>query len=342
MKRRIGLWLAASFPLALLFALDAHSQIMSDLTPSNFGGRDTVIGTVYLPDHRPAGRGVLVKMNKFANDVSTWTDSDGKFIVNNIGNGTYTITVEPTDEYESASQRLEVAQPRNSAPQSYYVNIQLRWKPNMQPKPAVIDADLAAAPKKAQQLFLEARAAGAAGDNKGAVEKLLLAIAEYPEFAIAHTELGVHYLKLTQLEKADQHLRASLKLKPDAYEPLANRGVVLVRLKKFDEAETALRGAIKIKDESPIPHFYLGRALVGLKRTDDAIGEFRFALLMGGFSMNEAHRSLANIYLQRGDNEKAVSELEAYLAGNPSPADEKQLRDTLQQAKALAKENRKP
>jgi tetratricopeptide (TPR) repeat protein len=339
MKRRIGLFIAASIPMVLFFALGVRSQIMSDLTTSNFGGRDSVIGTVYLPDHRTAGRGVAIKMNKFGNDVNTWTDSDGKFFVNNVGNGTYTITIEATDEYESVSQRLEVAQPRNSAPQSYYINLQLRWKPNMQPKPAVVDVEIAAAPKKAQQLILEARAAS---DSKIAIEKLLLAIAEYPEFAIAHTELGVHYLKLNQLEKADEHFQAALKLKPEAYEPLANRGVVLVRLKKFEEAETALRGAMKIKDESPVPHFYLGRALVGLKRPDDAIGEFRFALLMGGFSMNEAHRSLANIYLQRGDNDKAVSELEAYLAGNPSPADEKQLRDTLQQARLLAKENRKP
>jgi tetratricopeptide (TPR) repeat protein len=341
MRKRIVAFAAGAFALLLAPAL-VRSQIMSDLSTSNFGGRDSVVGTVYLPDRRPAGRGILIKMNKFGNDVSTWTDSDGKFIVNNIGNGTYTISVEAGDEYEPASQRLEVTQPRGSAPQSYYLNIQLRWRPNMHPKPAVIHAAVARAPKKAQEHYQKGLDAAAKGDNQAAVDELLKAVAEYPEFSAAHAELGVQYQKLNQLEKADEHFVAALKIDPNAYQAMANRGVILVRLKKFADAENVLREAIKIKDESAVTHFYLGRALVGLNRPDDAIGEFRLALLMGGMSMNEARRALANIYIQRGENDKAVSELEQYLSVNPTPADEKKLRDTLQQLKVLAKETRKP
>lgn len=342
MEVRKGLFLA-TFMLAMIFSPTVvRSQIMSDLSTSNFGGRDSVVGTVYLPDRRPAGRGILIKMNRFGNDLNTWTDSDGKFIVNNVGNGTYTISVEAGDEYEQASQRLEVAQPRNSAPQSHYVTIQLRWRPNMQPKPAVIDAEVARAPKKAQEHYQNALEAASKNDHQTAVNELLKAIAEYPEFSSAHAELGVQYQRLNQLEKAEEHLSAALKIKPDAYQPMANRGVILVRLKKFEEGASVLREAIKIKDESAITHYYLGRAFVGQNKLDDAVGEFRIALLMGGISMNEARRALANIYLQRGENEKAVAELESYLAANPSPADEKKLRDTLQQVRAMAKETRKP
>jgi len=57
--------------------------------------------------------------------------------------------------------------------------------------------------------------------------------------------------------------------------------------------------------------------------------------------MIEARRALATIYLERGENEKALIEIEAYLAGNPSAADEKQLRETVKQIKEWLKANRK-
>ena len=113
-------------------------------------------------------------------------------------------------------------------------------------------------------------------------------------------------------------------------------------MKKYDEGESVLREVLKIKDDSAVVHFYLGRSLVGQKRPDDAEAEFRTALNMAGKDIIEARRALANIYLQRGEDGKALSELEAYLAASPKPADEKQLRDTIQQIKDSMKGKRKP
>jgi tetratricopeptide (TPR) repeat protein len=314
---------------------------MDDLTVSNLGGKDSVSGTIFLPNRRPAGRGILVKFNKGGSDAMTWTDTDGKFFFNGVGNGTYTLTAEAGEEFESASQRLEITEARPSHPQTHYVSIQLRLKPNSTPKAVVVDADLARMPKKAQQNYLDARDASAKGDHQRAVEKYLLAIAEFPNFAIAHGELGTEYLNLNQLERSAEHLSIALKLKPGAYEALANLGTVLVRLKKFAEAESMLRESLKLKDDSAVVHFYLGRALAGQNRPDEAEREFRTALNTGGSKMIEAHRALANLYLQRGEDAKALSELEAYLEANPKPSDEKKIRDTIQQIKESLKENRK-
>ncbi len=297
---------------------------------------------VFTPDRTPAGRGIPVRLSKGTNDFTAWTDQDGKFLIVGVGNGTYNLSVEPGDDFEPASERVEIAQARGAPPQTFNVNIQLRWKRGTLQKPSVIDAEVARAPRKAQEFFRSALANAAKGDHQGAVDELLRAIAEYPEFAIAHSELGVQYQKLNQLEKSDEHLLTALKLKPGAYEPLASRGILLVRMKKFEEAETVLREVLKIKDDSAVVHFYLGRSLVGQKKSNDAEPEFRVALKMGGNTMVEAHRALANIYLQRGDNEKGLAELEAYLAANPTPADEKKLRDTVQQIRDLLKANPKP
>ncbi|MBK8305382.1 MAG: hypothetical protein IPK98_19200 [Chloracidobacterium sp.] len=113
------------------------------------------------------------------------------------------------------------------------------------------------------------------GDNKGAIVQLKLAIAEYPAFMLAYTEMGVQYLKLNELEKADEALHAALKIKPDAYEPLVNRGIVMFRSKQFVDAETLLRRALNAKEQSAVAHFYLGRTFVSVKRYDEAKGVWR-------------------------------------------------------------------
>jgi len=259
-----------------------------------------------------------------------------------LNNGTYTLYVDPEGDFEPDSQRVDISVPRGSSPQAYSVTIRLREKRRSGAKPGVVNADLAGVPRRALEFYEKGGSKAAAGDNKGAVEQLLKAIAEHPNFVLAHAELGVQYQKLNELEKADEHLRTALELKPDAYEPLANRGIILVRLRKYPEAEPILRGAIKLKEPSPIVHFYLGRSLLGQKRPDEAEPEFRAAYTQGGKDMIEARRALATIYLEKGENKKALEEIEAYLAGNPSASDEKHLRETVRQLKEWLKANPKP
>ena len=308
----------------------------------NRPGQHSVAGMIFTPNRTPASRGIRVRLSKGTNDFNAWTDQDGKFIIVGVGNGTYTLSAEPGDDFEPASQRLEIALPRNAPAQTFTVDIQLRWKPNARPKPGVIDAGMASVPQRAMGHYEKAGTAAKNGDHQGAVEDLLRAVAEYPDFATAHAELGVQYQKLNQLENSDRHLQTALRLKPGFYEPLANRGIVLVRMKKYDEAELALREALKITDDSAVVHFYLGRSLVGQNRPVEAEAAFRTALRMGGNDMLAAHRALANIYIQRGEEAKALSELEAYLAANPKPADEKELRGIIQQIKDRSKEKRTP
>ena len=328
--------------LLLLFSLPVfvYTQAPGDPPRADLPGRNSVTGMIFTPDRNPVGRGILVRLSKGTNDFTVWTDQDGKFSILGVANGTYTLSVEAGDDFEPASERLEVAQARSAPPQTFYVNVQLRWRRDARHKPGVVDVDMARVPKDALEHYRAANAAATKGDHQVAVEELLKAVAEYPEFVLAHSELGVQYQKLNQLEKSDEHLRIALKLKPGTYEPLASLGIVLVRLKKHEEAESMLRQALKIKDDSAVVHFYLGRSLLGQKKPGDAEAEFRTALSMGGNEMIEARRSLANIYLQRGEDEKALFELEAYLATNPKPADEKQLRATVQQIKDSFKDKK--
>lgn len=329
--------------LLLLFAASVatYTQAPGDAPRAGLPGRHSVTGIIYTPDRVPAGRGILIRLvSNGGYEHTGWSDQDGKFNIVGVGNGTYTISADAGRDFEPFSQRLEITLPSGSPPQTVNTDMQLRWKDVAKPGTGVIDAELAGVPAKAQINYQNAKALSSKGNHLSAVDELLKAVREHPEFAAAHTELGVQYQKLNQLEKSEEHLRIALMLKPGSYPPLASFGILLVRTKKFEEAESTLRQAMKIKDDSPVVHFYLGRALLGQKKQAEAETEFRTSLSMGGNEMNEARRALANIYLSRRDNERAVTELEAYLAVNPNPADEKQLRDTLQQVKGLVKGNK--
>lgn len=329
--------------LFLAGSIAIHAQAPGDGPRPGLPGRHTVTGIIYTPDRVPAGRGISIRLvSNNGYEHSGWSDQDGKFSIAGVGNGTYTISTDAGKDYEYFSQRLEIIFTSGTPPQYVNKDVQLRWKNAAKPLTGIIDAELAGVPVKAQVNYQLAKNLSSNGNHQGAVDQLLKAITEYPEFMAAQTELGAQYQKLNQLEKSEIHLRVALRLKPGSYKALASLGVLLVRLKRFDEAETTLREALKIKDDSAVVHFYLGRALVGQKRPVEAETEFRSALAMGGNEMIESRRALANIYIARGENEKAVTELEAYLLVNPTPADEKQLRDTLLQVKELMKGNNKP
>ena len=338
MEIRIDHFCATAVLLLLFLPVIVQPQILEERSSTTRAGINTVAGMVYAPNGTPAGRAIFVRLSKAGSDATAWTDDDGKFLIGGMSSGIYTVTVEAGDDFEPASQRLEIAQ-SSGGPQTFHVIVQLRRKSAGTREPGVVDAGAIHAPKKAVEYYRNGVNAAAKRDHEGAVNEFLKAVAEYPEFLLAHSELGVQYQNLNQLDKADAHLTLALKIKPDAYEPLANRGVVLVRLGKLEESEAVLRSAIKIRDDSAVVRFYLGRALLGMKKSDQAEAEFRAALEKGS---NEARRSLANIYLQRGEDRKALVELEAYLQANPNPADEKKLRGTIQQIKDQLKETPKP
>lgn len=342
MKRNVSNCWSKSLLLLSLLSVAVYPQGAGEVTRVDLGGRNTIAGVVFAPNGVPAGRGVRIRVVKAGAEANATTDDQGRFKITGLSSGSYTLIVEAGGDFEIDSQQVEVDTPRGGLPSTDWVQIQLRYKPGPKAKPGVIDATMADVPERAIKFYRKAGAAAAKGDTAAAVQELLRAVAAYPDFFSAHSELGIQYQKLNELEKADEHLRIALKLKPDEYEPLANRGVVLVRLRKYADAEPFLRDALKKRDDSAVVNFYLGRSLLGQKRFDDAEPVFRRAYEIGGNEMIEAKRALATIHLQRGENDKALAEIEAYLAGNPQATDAEQLRKTAAEIKEWLKANPKP
>lgn len=323
--------------LSLGISGSALSQIaggLNETTSTNFGGRGFITGTVFDPTGSRINGRVRVRISGMTGgDHITTTDDQGAFIFTGLINGLYTVSIDREEAFEPASQQVEIIILPGATPSSQTISFRLKERVKKDSKPAVIKPENATVPKSAQDLYTKALQLSALGDSKGAIEQLKLAVAQHPDFMEALTELGILYLKLNDLEKADESFLAALKIKPDAFEPQVNRGILLVRAKRFDEAEKVLVSAVKAKQDSAVAHFYLGRALTNLKRYDEAEKEFNSAITLGGDEMKEAHRMLGSMYLEKGDDKRAVAALEAYLALAPAAPDAEKLRTVIKQLK---------
>lgn len=321
-------------PATLDFAQNRNLTMPDTTSDSGLGGGNSIEGRVIMPSGQRLERRVKVKLATMTRgDITSMTDETGRFAFRGLPGGDYTVIIDGEQEFEPATYPVNILQFRGSPPQSYMVQIRLEVRKGTDLRPGVVSSELASAPPRARDFYTKAEELAKTGDRQGAIEQLKLAIAEYPNFMIALNELGVQYLKLNEPAKADESFQAALKIQPEAFSPLLNRGIVLILLNRFDDAEASLRRALKANQQSANAHFYLGRAIGSQSqaRFDEAEKEFTSSVKLGGDDMKEAHRMLAIIYSSRGDKKRAASELETYLRLAPNTPDAEQLQKVIQQ-----------
>jgi Tfp pilus assembly protein PilF len=332
------LLLVACFSLCLSSSAYAQrGSLETDTGEMGTGGKFTLQGTVLFPSGQRVDRPLKVRLyTATRGEISTMTDTNGRFLFRRLAPGNYTIIIDGDQNYEPVSEDTSIVQAGRSigsTEEVIPVQIRLKAKAGGDVKAEVVNAELANVPKPALDLYNSALKLSQEGKNKAAIDKLNQAVSTQPDFMLAFNELGVQYQKIGELEKANAALESALKLSPNAFTPLVNHGIVLVRLKKYAEAEVDLREALKQNDQSSIAHYYYGRALAYLGRFDDAEKELNAAISLGGDQMKEAHRYLGAIYHARGDDQRAISELETYLRIAPKAEDAEQVRQLIQQLK---------
>lgn len=318
-----------------------RGSIVPDSGDPGTGGRFVIQGTLYNPAGQRVDRPIRVRLyTPTRGDVTTMTDDNGNFSFRRLSAGNYSIVIDTEKDYEPVNEQINIVQAMRSVSSLediVPVQIRLRAKGSTSAKPGVISAEFANVPKPALEFYNKALELAQAGKRKEAIEKLNLAIKEYSGFMLAFNELGVQYMRLGELNKANEALQEALKLSPEAFTPLVNHGVVLVLLKRFAEAEKELRSALKSDDKSAVAHYYLGRALAYQGRFDEGESELNKAITLGGSEMKEAHRYLGAIYHARGDDTRAIAELETYLRVAPKADDAGQVRQMIEQLKGAKK-----
>ena len=316
-----------------------RASMESDTADLGTGGRYVIQGTLVFPSGTRVDRPIKIRLSTpMRGEISTMTDTNGRFLFRRLSPGNYTIMIDGGDAYENVNEQTNIIQAgrtASTASTEEIIPILIRLKPKAgeSVRPEVINAELASVPKPAVELYNGALKLAQEGKNKEAIEKLNQAVSLHPDFMLAFNELGVQYQKLNELEKAAEALQSALKIKQTAFAPLVNLGIVLVRMKRFPEAEVVLQAALKENDKSAIAHYYLGRALAYLGKFDDAEKELTQAVTLGGDQMKEAHRYLGAIHHARGDTPKAIAQLETYLKIAPKADDAEQVRQLIKQLK---------
>jgi len=262
------------------------------------------------------------------------TDPDGVFRFNNLVSGNYTVVVDGGKEYENTREPVSIERASGRTTQ---VNILLR------PKIDGSNAAFAGVPKAALEFYQKGTIAAQKGDAKAAAEFLSQAVAAAPDFALALSDLGSQYLKLSQWNKATETFEALVKLKPTEAQPhldlgiaLYNEGGEFLSQKKFEEAEkkfngseSHLREAIKLKSPGPAAHYYLGLMLIKFKAYDEAQKELELAISNGGENLALAHKFLGGVYISTHKNKEAADELEKYLKLDPKAPDAEKIRGSI-------------
>src|SRR6185295_2633005 len=244
-------------------------------TDTGLGGVNIISGALVSPSGQSIERRVTVRLQTVSRgDRIASTDEKGHFAFLGVPPGEYVVMLVKDPEFEPFSQDISIVQTYGAPPRTFYVNVRLKRK-------AVLNPDFVNVPKPALVHYDKAVEQAGKGDHTKAIEELKLAIKEYPSFTLAFNELGVQYLKMNQLENADEAFQSALKINPDAVVALINLGIANFMMKRYGEAVPILRKALAKNDQSAVGHYFLGQALASLGRFDEAEKELLVSLELG-------------------------------------------------------------
>ena len=297
--------------------------------------KNTIQGDIILPNGQRLDHPVIVWLGSSRGEMSTTSNGNGSFAFSQLGGGRFVVRVDAFEGYEQAIEEISIpdsgsAGTMNRIGQIYRVQIQLRTKSGE----AVVKAGVINAndpPQEALDLYNKALESVKAGHRDKAIEQLKGALAISPNFVAALNGLGVQYMRTGNHQAAVEAFMNGLKITPESFTLHLNCGISLLSLNKPAEAETQFAAAVAKNEASAAAHLYHARALIALNRLDDAAIDLKRVVEIGGDDLKLAHRYLAGIYVEKGNNAEAVKELELYLKASPDSKETDQIKNLIKE-----------
>lgn len=257
---------------------------------------------------------------------NVYTDNQGHFQFNGLTPTVYEIVIEADgDRFEIARVRVEVFP---NAPSLVSINLKEK-KPtgSANTAKAISTGELdSAIPGPARKEFERASDASKSGRTADAIAHLRKAVAIYPNYLMAHNDLGAQLLSLGKLDEASDEFRRAIQIDPKAFNPRLNLGIVLVQQHHFAEAAAMLRAALALQPNSPAARLYNGLALEGSDDLNGAEQELKTAHDLGGATYAVALFHLGQVYVNKGERERGRKMFESYLREAPNGSDAAQAR----------------
>ncbi|MGA2621659.1 MAG: tetratricopeptide repeat protein [Thermoguttaceae bacterium] len=143
------------------------------------------------------------------------------------------------------------------------------------------------------------------GQLDKAVDHYRKALEIKPDYELAQYNLGNALCGRGQFDEAIDHYRKAVAIKPDYVEARSNLGNALCSRGQLDEAIDHYRQALKIKPDAVEVNYNLGDALAGRGQVNEALGYYQKAL---DLATARNDRALADVIRAR---------IEIYRAGKP-------------------------
>ena len=249
---------------------------------------------------------------------NVYTDNRGHFQFIGLTPSIYeVVVVADGDRFEVAKVTVEVFP---GAP--LFINVSLKEKKQNGPKSSPTAVSVGeldpGIPAQAKKEFELASVDGNSGKIADAIVHLRKAIEIYPNYLMAHNDLGSQLLSQSKLVEAAGEFRRAIQLDDKAFNPRLNLGIVLVQQHEFSEAVETLKAALALQPNSPAGILYHGLALEGINDLAGAEHELKSAYDIGGVAYAIALFYLGKIHLVRGEREKSRKDFESYVRVDPN------------------------
>lgn len=171
---------------------------------------------------------------------------------------------------------------------------------------------------KASELYDAGLAAYRNTDYRMAVALLERVVALEPNHKDAWNNLGLAYLALSELQKAETAFRKQVEVNPFDEYAHNNLGRVLLQQQRHEEAEAAFKKQIEVNPLDRFAHANLGELYRRQRRYPEAVESLERAVTITPQSAG-LHISLGQAYLNLGNREKALAAFEKGIELEASP-----------------------
>jgi tetratricopeptide (TPR) repeat protein len=154
------------------------------------------------------------------------------------------------------------------------------------------------------------------GKTDEAISRFHKALQIKPDYAEAHNGLGNALAKQGKTERAIGHYIEALRLDPNMVEAHNNLGITLLREGQIEAAIFHLREALRLKPDLNSAENNLKEALAVQKEIEDEIARIQ-GLLRYKQDDPELHYEMGNLFLAKGEWNKAINQYEKALLLHP-------------------------
>jgi len=272
-----------------------------------------VIVTLETVDHMPM--------------VTKHADSDGQFEFESVPGNAVLLQVS-AQGFQTFQQRLDEV---TFIQYRTFINVALEpvgQSESEEAAPAVLTDQKA--PKKARDELVKGVQALLKEKYSDARTHFERAIAVYPCYARAQTELAIVLIPSGDFTRAESALRKSIQCDSGYHQALLVLGQLLNMQKRFGESEKTLREAIRLAPSSWELYYQLGIADFGLGEYAKAAEEYKEVLSFNPAPPSSYYARAADVYLAQKTYDKAYAMMQGYLRIDPQGRFAEKIRTTIQ------------